>query len=48
MNDLSSKEDLIDILNHLVDHYLASDLEDIQRVDIENGYEKIKEIIENS
>ncbi|MCM3358084.1 hypothetical protein [Psychrobacillus sp. MER TA 171] len=42
------KEDLVDILNHLVEHYQSSDLDDDQRKDIEGGYEEIKRIIEES
>jgi len=40
------KKDLIDILNHLFDHYITGDLEDEQREGIEQGYKEIKAIIE--
>ncbi len=42
------KEELIELLGYVFDHYLDSDLGDEQREDVEKAYQKMKNIIQNS
>lgn len=43
-----SKEDLLQLLAHVFDHYLCGDLDDEQREDAEKGYQEIERIIQEN